>query len=271
MASYSTVMIVSASLGVALIVALLFQGVLGHQEEQALADYTSYLTKARQVTDAGQEPPSPQDVPLPRGYDMTLSGDWVVLEKGGKVIRKERYRRLRFRSKFDRRTTSPLFDSGDIRWNLGVLSGPYSNWCGRPGVVNETDYVSGNYDCGPREGMATAYLRDRSTLSSESLDVSGVDDAELTFWWRGRSFDGGAEKAKVLINSGGTATWHEVICMEDAAPPDTGCARVDDEKWHRERINITKYAEDYFNVRFVGSPGPYDDLWVDSVMLKGGW
>jgi len=89
----SAVTIVAAVLAVAAMVVVLTQGVEVHHKERALAGYKAYLLEARQLADAGQDPPDPQTVPLPDEYGIRLQGDSAQLLKDGSVVAEDWYRR----------------------------------------------------------------------------------------------------------------------------------------------------------------------------------
>lgn len=89
----SAVTVVAAALAVAAMAVILTQGVKIHHEERALASYRAYLLEARQLSDAGQDPPDPEGVPLPSGYGIRLQGDNALLLKDGTVVAEDWYRR----------------------------------------------------------------------------------------------------------------------------------------------------------------------------------
>lgn len=262
----------------AIIMVLMVQAGSDNIDSQALSSFRSYVIHAREMTEAGQDPP-PTNIPLPKGYSINIAGDIAVLKKDGRVVRSERIKRLKEYSGFDTRYNPPQpvfsFTSGTIKWTLDQRPHanhcglPCKDWCGDGGMINESDYISASDRCAPYEGLATAYLRSNSVLTSEPIDASGVSSLILIFYWKGRSFDLGTEKAYAQVWDG--KAWRTVACMEDDAPPSVGCTSVDDGNWHRVEVNITKYANSNLRIRFIGSPGSWDDMWVDSIILKEDW
>ncbi|MDY6761979.1 MAG: hypothetical protein SVY41_02945 [Candidatus Nanohaloarchaea archaeon] len=144
---------------------------------------------------------------------------------------------------------------------------PCTDWCGDVGGINAKDEEDSGYNrCAPLNGSAQLYIRHSSTATSTAFDLSQLDTATLSFWWRGHSFDGDDEKAEVYVYDG--SSWTQVICMEGGNDGvDNGCVVEDDVAWHKETVDISPYLNDQFRVRVQGSPGSWDDLWVDSMRI----
>jgi len=83
----SIIMMVIGALIVVMMAVLLTQSISDIQETQAIASYTSYVHEARQLWLAGQTPPSPDRVPLPKGYKILVQGSKVTLYYNNKVLR----------------------------------------------------------------------------------------------------------------------------------------------------------------------------------------
>ncbi len=80
-------MMVIGALLIVMMAVLLTRSVSDVQETQAIASYTAYLHEARQLWLAGQTPPSPDRVPLPKGYKIQVQGSKVTLYYNNKVVK----------------------------------------------------------------------------------------------------------------------------------------------------------------------------------------
>jgi hypothetical protein len=269
------VIVIAAAFAVVTIVLLMVHGTDVHLQEEAQMAYRGYLMESRQLADAGEDPAAPSRVPLPRGYELTLEGDFVVLVKDGIVVERERYKRLALRSGFDTPTHPPPWTvnitSGGIVWTLvDGCAGGCPGECGGSGVVNGSDYT-GNASipnpCTPLEGTGMVYLR-RSTLTSDTIDLSDEDGVVLSFWWKGNFSTTATGTATVSVWDG--TAWRQVACMEEP-PLDRGCTRAGDGSWYKETINMAGFANTGFRIRFTTPDTSLNTLWVDSVSLKTQW
>ncbi len=83
----SIIMMVIGALLIVMMAVLLTQSISDVQETQAIASYTLYLHEARQLWLAGQTPPSPDDIPLPKGYKIQVQGSKVTLYYNNKLVK----------------------------------------------------------------------------------------------------------------------------------------------------------------------------------------
>ena len=61
------------------------------REIEALGTFKVYLEQARTAARVGNQPPEPEKVSLPTGYNIMINGDFVELHYSGVIVTKERW------------------------------------------------------------------------------------------------------------------------------------------------------------------------------------
>jgi hypothetical protein len=108
----------------------------------------------------------------------------------------------------------------------------------------------------PRQG--SYHLRLRSAgMASREVDMTGVTDAVLQFWWKAYSLDSG-ESAVVDVYDG---TWHTLLTVNDGE---------DDNAYHFTNFNLNTYTMvSNFTVRAViFANQTYDFFFIDEIEIN---
>jgi len=62
------------------------------KEMEAISAYKVYLEQAKAAARVGNQPPEPEMVSLPTGYNIMINGDFIELHYSGAIVIKERWR-----------------------------------------------------------------------------------------------------------------------------------------------------------------------------------
>jgi CubicO group peptidase (beta-lactamase class C family) len=141
-------------------------------------------------------------------------------------------------------------------FDSGGWSGGSSGWSGA--WNHSGDAMVTARDAAPDDRHGRLRLRGNNGVAARQIDMSGVSNARLEFFWKARSFESG-ETATVEVYDG---SWHTVLTVNNGD---------DDDQGHTADVDLFGYnMVSDFNVRIKSNMGNVSDyFFIDHVLITG--
>jgi len=140
------------------------------------------------------------------------------------------------------------FDGFENVWNGG--SGDWSGGWSKSGDVSTST-------SGEHSGSYHAYLNGKSDITlSRTVNMSGVTNATLEFWWKANSIEGN-DDIKIQVDDG--SGWQTVLEITK---------NNDDNSYHKQTVSLSENSTVKFRV-LADLSHHSDDVYIDDITITG--